>query len=61
MKNKLITFLPLFMAVSFFSCEKFSDDEVFNDKDANSMLVIRTRPVLRRLRAQRGRRRLAIL
>ena len=31
------------MAVSFFSCEKFSDDEVFNDKDANSMLVIRTR------------------
>lgn len=43
MKNKLITFLLLFMAVSFFSCEKFSDDEVFNDKDANSMLVIRTR------------------
>ena len=41
---KQIIILLLLMAVSVFSsCEKFSDDEVFENKDANSTLVIRTR------------------
>ena len=43
MKNILKTTLLLLFATSLFSCEKFNDEEAFEDKDANSTLVIRTR------------------
>ena len=35
--------LWLLVPVSFFSCEKFSEDELFENKEANSTLVIHTR------------------
>lgn len=43
MKKILKTTLLLLFATSLFSCEKFNDEEAFEDKDANSTLVIRTR------------------
>lgn len=44
MKNKTINLLLLFTAVAtLFSCEKYSEDTEFTNKEANSTLIIRTR------------------
>lgn len=44
MKNKFLKTLVLLIAVlALFSCEKFTEDEAFGGKEANSTLVIRTR------------------
>ncbi len=43
MKKHLLILQLFLIALSFCSCEKFSDDEAYEAKDANSTLVIRTR------------------
>lgn len=44
MKHKLFKMPVLLLAVlALFSCEKFTEDEAFGGKEANSTLVVRTR------------------